>query len=647
MKQFVMPSEGGLNEAILPKSIVHSFEKIYTEIYKDALSACEDIADLIVGEINDFLATEPDRNFRLGLTTGRTPISLYKALTKRYKSGLVSFARVDVFSIDEYYPIARDARQSRNSRLHEEFLNLVDVDKERIHIPDGEISHEDISDYCAEFDKQARGLDLLVIGVGEGGQVGFNDAGSTPQSHTRTVPLSYRARKRQSKNFNNAIEDTPNAAITMGISTMKSAKKIVLMAWGEGKAEAVKNIVEGEVTSACPATYFQDHENIRFYVDQTAGKNLSRIVAPWLVGPCNWSPKLIRAALVWLCQTVDKPILKLTLQDYLENSLGELVDKYGPFDKLNIDVFNDLQHTITGWPGGKSGADDSTRPVPSQPYPKTVLIFSPHPDDDVISMGGTFIRLVNQGHDVHVAYETSGDLAVHDDVVLQHMDSAYQLGFGDRIEPVRKLIAAKTPGEPEPRELLALKAAIRRAEARAAVRSFGLNSDTNVHFLNLPFYESGGVVKFPATQVDIDIVKDIIARIRPNQIYMAGDLADPHGTHRICTEVALEAISQLKIEGNEWLNETQVWLYRGAWMEWELSKVDMAVPLSPDEVVEKRHAIFRHQSQKDIVPFPGEDPREFWQRAEERTSNTARLYDKLGMAEYQAIEVFVRCPKNF
>ena len=647
MKQFVMPSEGGLNEAILPKSIVHSFEKIYTEIYKDALSACEDIADLIVGEINDFLATEPDRSFRLGLTTGRTPISLYKALTKRYKSGLVSFARVDVFSIDEYYPIARDARQSRNSRLHEEFLNLVDVDKERIHIPDGEISHEDISDYCAEFDKQARGLDLLVIGVGEGGQVGFNDAGSTPQSHTRTVPLSYRARKRQSKNFNNAIEDTPNAAITMGISTMKSAKKIVLMAWGEGKAEAVKNIVEGEVTSACPATYFQDHENIRFYVDQTAGKNLSRIVAPWLVGPCNWSPKLIRAALVWLCQTVDKPILKLTLQDYLENSLGELVDKYGPFDKLNIDVFNDLQHTITGWPGGKSGADDSTRPVPSQPYPKTVLIFSPHPDDDVISMGGTFIRLVNQGHDVHVAYETSGDLAVHDDVVLQHMDSAYQLGFGDRIEPVRKLIAAKTPGEPEPRELLALKAAIRRAEARAAVRSFGLNSDTNVHFLNLPFYESGGVAKFPATQVDIDIVKDIIARIRPNQIYMAGDLADPHGTHRICTEVALEAISQLKIEGNEWLNETQVWLYRGAWMEWELSKVDMAVPLSPDEVVEKRHAIFRHQSQKDIVPFPGEDPREFWQRAEERTSNTARLYDKLGMAEYQAIEVFVRCPKNF
>ncbi|MBR0111447.1 MAG: glucosamine-6-phosphate deaminase [Bacteroidales bacterium] len=647
MKQFVMPFDGGLNEAILPKSIVHSFEKIYTEIYKDALSACEDIADLIVGEISDFLAKEPDRCFRLGLTTGRTPIFLYKALTKRFKSGLVSFARVEVFSIDEYYPVARDARQSRNSRLHEEFLNLVDVDKERIHIPDGEISHEAISDYCAEFDKQARGLDLLVIGVGEGGQVGFNDAGSTPQSHTRTVPLSYRARKRQSKNFNNAIEDTPNAAITMGISTMKSAKKIVLMAWGEGKAEAVKSIVEGDVTSACPATYFQDHEDIRFYVDQTAAQNLSRIVAPWLVGPCNWTPKLIRAALVWLCQTVDKPILKLTLQDYLENSLGELVDKFGPFDKLNIDVFNDLQHTITGWPGGKPDADDSTRPVPSLPYPKTVLVFSPHPDDDVISMGGTLIRLVNQGHDVHVAYETSGDLAVHDDVVLQHMDSAYQLGFGDRIEPVRKLIAAKTPGEPEPRELLALKAAIRRAEARAAVRSFGLNSDSNVHFLNLPFYESGGVAKFPATQVDIDIVKDIIARIRPNQIYMAGDLADPHGTHRICTEVALEAISQLKIEGNDWLGETQVWLYRGAWMEWELSKVDMAVPLSPDEVVEKRHAIFRHQSQKDIVPFPGEDPREFWQRAEERTSNTARLYDRLGMAEYQAIEVFVRCPKNF
>ena len=350
----------------------------------------------------------------------------------------------------------------------------------------------------------------------------------------------------------------------------------------------------------------------------------------------------MRKAVVWLCQEVHKPILKLTQKDYLEHSLGELLDQRGPFDKINIDVFNDLQHTITGWPGGKPNADDSQRPVSAEPYPKKVLIFSPHPDDDVISMGGTFIRLVHQGHDVHVAYETSGDLAVHDDVVLQHMDAAHQLGFGDEFDRVKAIIDSKVPGEPEPKELLALKGAIRRSEARGADRSFGLNDNTNVHFLDLPFYESGGVKKMPRTQADLDIIKDLLKRLRPDQVFMAGDLADPHGTHRVCTEAALEAIEQLKEEGETWLENTHVWLYRGAWMEWEIGRVDMAVPLSPDEVVEKRHAIFRHLSQKDIVPFPGDDPREFWQRAEDRTQNTARIYDELGMAEYQAMEVFLK-----
>ncbi len=361
-----------------------------------------------------------------------------------------------------------------------------------------------------------------------------------------------------------------------------------------------------------------------------------------MVGHCNWTPKFIRKAVVWLCGVVDKPILKLTQNDYLDNSLGELLELYGPYDKINIDVFNDLQHTITGWPGGKPNADDTTRPVKSKPFPKKVLIFSPHPDDDVISMGGTFIRLVEHGHDVHVAYQTSGDLAVHDDVVLQHMDAAKQLGFEDRFDEVKKIIDSKRPGEPEPKELLHLKGAIRRSEARSADRSFGLNDNTNVHFLDLPFYESGGVTKMPRTQVDLDIIKDLLRRLKPDQIYMAGDLADPHGTHRVCTEAALEAIDQLKEEGESWLENTNIWLYRGAWMEWEIARVDMAVPLSPDELIKKRHAIFRHLSQKDIVPFPGDDPREFWQRAEERTQNTARLYDKLGMAEYQAMEVFLK-----
>ena len=558
------------------------------------------------------------------------------------RNGEVSFANVEVYSIDEYYPCGKESAQSRNNRLHKEFLNLVDIKPENIHIPDGTIPQNRVSDYCAEFDKIARDLDLLVIGVGEGGQVGFNEAGASEKSRTRIVPLSYQSRKTQSRNFNGDISATPKSAITMGIGTMMSSRRIILMAWGEDKAEVVHKIVEGGIDPTCPASFLQKHDNISFYTDEMSASLLTRIVAPWTVGPCDWTPKLIRKAVVWLCDKVHKPILKLSQKDYLENSLGELLELYGPFDKINIDVFNELQHTITGWPGGKPNADDSTRPVKSSPFPKKVLIFSPHPDDDVISMGGTFIRLVHQGHDVHVAYETSGDLAVHDDVVLQHMDAARQLGFGDRFDEVKAIIASKRPGEPEPKELLALKAAIRRSEARGADRSFGLNDNTNVHFLNLPFYESGGVTKLPRTQADLDIIKALILKLKPDQIYMAGDLADPHGTHRVCTEAALEAIEQLKEEGNDWLENTTIWLYRGAWMEWELWRVDMAVPLSPDEVVEKRHAIFRHLSQKDIVPFPGDDPREFWQRAEERTQSTAKHYDELGMAEYQAIEVFLR-----
>ena len=554
----------------------------------------------------------------------------------------MSFQQVEIFSIDEYYPASENDLQSRNHRLHTALLDQVDILPENIHIPDGTVPQKDVSDYCAAFDRQARDLDLLVIGIGEEGQVGFNEAGSNEKTRTRTVRLSYKSRKRQSRNFNHDFSSTPESAITMGIGTMLTAGRIILMAWGEDKAEAVKAVVEGEITTACPASLLQRHDHIRFFTDETAASLLTRAVAPWLVGPCDWTPKLVRKAVVWLCLTVEKPILKLTEKDYLENSLGGLLEYYGSFDKVNIDVFNDLQHTITGWPGGKPGADDRFRPVSATPFPKTVLIFSPHPDDDVISMGGTFIRLVSQGHDVHVAYQTSGNVAVHDDVVLQHMDTAFQLGMADRFAEVKALVDARIPGEPEPRALLDLKGAIRRSEARSAVRSFGLDADRNVHFLNLPFYESGGIKKNPCTQVDIDIIKDLVRSLKPDMVFMAGDLADPHGTHRVCTEAALEALDQLQEEGEAWLAGTNVWLYRGAWMEWEPGRVDMAVPLSPDEVVLKRHAIFRHLSQKDIVPFPGEDPREFWQRAEERTQNTARLYDRLGMAEYQALEVFLK-----
>ena len=636
MKHFSLPKDGGLIESGIPKDILHSYEKIPAEIFEEADEASAVIAGIIVSAIREHSGDV----FRLGLTTGTTPVTLYKELVRLYKEGKVSFADVEVFSIDEYYPAVSAGCQSRNHRLHDEFLSLVDVKKENVHIPDGKGKEDNITEYCSDFDKAATGLDLLVMGVGEQGQVGFNEAGSLDKSRTRVVQLSYKSRKAQAKNFNGDISSTPKAAITMGISTMLSAKRIILMAWGEDKAGAVHDIVEGPINIACPASWLQKHDNISMYVENNSASLLSRVVAPWLVGPCEWTPKFVRKAVVWLCETVHKPILKLTHQDYIENSLGELLEQKGPYDKINIDVFNDLQHTITGWPGGKPNADDSTRPVSSKPFPKRVVIFSPHPDDDVISMGGTFIRLVENGHDVHVAYETSGNVAVHDDVVLQHMDTAHELGFADKFDEVKAIVASKKPGEPEPRPLLDIKAAIRRAEARAAVRSFGLNENTNAHFLNLPFYETGGIKKGQRTQKDIDIIIDLLQKVKPHQIYLAGDLADPHGTHRVCTEAVLEALDQLK--GEAWMKECHVWLYRGAWMEWELGKVDMAVPLSPDELIKKRHAIYRHVSQKDIVPFPGDDPREFWQRAEDRTQNTARLYNDLGMAEYQAIEVFVK-----
>lgn len=644
--KYSLPKDGGLIASAAPRDIIHRYEKMHTLVYESEYEGVQYVADTIVKMIRNHSETncsnkiyEENAPFVLGLTTGRTPLGLYHELVKRYRNGLVSFADVAVYSLDEFYPIRQTEQQSRNYRIHEEFLNHIDILPENIHIPDGTIPEKRISEYCASYDQAVRKIDLMIIGVGEQGQIGFNEPGSYAKSRTRLVQLTHDSRKVQSGAFF-GLENTPKMAITMGLDTVMRADKIILMAWGEDKADVVQRVVEGPVTDQVPASHLQEHPNMEVVIDENAAQLLTREQTPWLVGPCEWTPKFVRKAVVWLCGVVNKPILKLTYKDYIENSLGELLEQGRPYDRINIDVFNDLQHTITGWPGGKPDADDSTRPAPSAPYPKRVVVFSPHPDDDVISMGGTFIRLVQQGHDVHVAYETSGNVAVADDVVLQNIDTARELGYGDHVEEVRRIIASKKKGEPEPRPLLDLKGAIRRAEARAAVRSFGLNPDTNAHFLNLPFYETGGIKKGRLTEKDIEIIVNLLREIKPHQIYAAGDLADPHGTHRTCMEAVLGALEAVKED--EWLKECHLWLYRGAWMEWDLGMVDMAVPLSPDEMIMKRHAIYRHLSQKDIMPFPGSDPREFWQRAEERTQNTARLYDRLGMAEYQAIEVFVR-----
>jgi len=642
--KYTLPKDGGLIETTLPRDLLHRYEKMPTKVFQTEQAGVTYLADMIVQMLHQHneMHVEDDfyedfNPFVLGLTTGRTPVGLYAELVKRYERGEVSFRNVVVYSLDEFYPIDKENPQSRNYRIHNEFLNHIDILPENVHIINGNVSAEDIARYTDAYDKMRR-INLMIIGVGEQGQIGFNEPGSYEKSRTRLVQLSHNSRKVQSKFFPDMAE-TPKMAITMGIGTIMRAEKVVLMAWGEGKAPVIRDIVEGEISAQVPASYLQRHNNLEVVVDENAAGLLTREVAPWLVGPCEWTPRFMRKAVVWLCQKVKKPILKLTHADYIENSLGELLEAVGSFDQINIRVFNDLQHTITGWPGGKPDADDSTRPVASTPFPKKVLIFSPHPDDDVISMGGTFIRLVEHGHDVHVAYETSGNVAVHDDVVLQHIDTARELGFGDRYAEVEAIIRDKQRAEAEPRPLLDLKGAIRRAEAKAAVRSFGLPAE-KAHFLNLPFYETGGIKKGALSDADIDIIVKLLREIKPHQIYAAGDLADPHGTHRVCIEAVLGALEVVKED--EWLKECHMWLYRGAWMEWDLGMVDMAVPLSPDELIKKRHAIYRHVSQKDIVPFPGSDTREFWQRAEERTQNTAALYDKLGMAEYQAIEVFVK-----
>ena len=644
--KYQLPKDGGLIKDSAPKDIIHRYERIPTRVFENEYYGVQYVADLICRLIRHHMNNASARDiyeelppFVLGLTTGRTPLGLYRELVRRYKNGEISFANVAVYTLDEFYPIKRTEQQSRNYRIHDEFLKHIDINPDNVHIPDGSVATSDVSTYCTEYEKSIRKIDLMIIGMGEDGQIGFNEPGSYVKSPTRLVELSHNSRKVQSGQFF-GLENTPKMAITMGLGTVMRADRIVLMAWSDDKADAVQKVVEGDITDMVPASHLQAHPAIEMIIDESAAEKLTREQTPWLVGPCEWTPKFVRKAVVWLCNKVNKPILKLTYQDYLENSLGELLEKCGSYDKINIRVFNDLQHTITGWPGGKPNADDSTRPVPSTPHQKRVLIFSPHPDDDVISMGGTFIRLVEQGHDVHVAYQTSGNVAVHDDVVLQNVDTARELGYNNNFAELEQIIASKKKGKPEPRKLLDIKGAIRRAEARAAVRSFGLNPDTNAHFLNLPFYETGGIKKGELGDADIQIVVKLLREVKPHQIYAAGDLTDPHGTHRVCIEAVLGAWEI--VQDDDWAKECHIWLYRGAWQEWDLGMVDMAVPLSPDELIKKRHAIFRHLSQKDIVPFPGEDHREFWQRAEDRTQNTAHQYDKLGMAEYQAIEVFVR-----
>lgn len=624
------------------------YEKIPVEIAACPETAVKAVAEEIAGLIRAKAAK--NETCVLGLATGSSPVRLYKELVRMHKEEGLSFKHVVTFNLDEYFPMAKDSEHSYHRFMHHHLFDHIDIDPKNIHIPDGTLKTDEVEKFCKDYEQQienAGGIDLQILGIGRTGHIGFNEPGSPVSSRTRMVYLDRLTMKDAADEFD-GIDNVPTRAITMGVGTIMKARKVILLAWGEPKAPIIKATVEGEISDKVPATFLQLHSNVQFFIDEKAAEELTRANLPWLVSKVEWNDKLIRKAVIWLCQKVNKPILKVEDKDYADYGMSDLVKTFGSSNKVNIQVFNDLQHTITGWPGGKPHADDSTRPERANPYPKRVIIFSPHPDDDVISMGGTFARLVEQGHDVHVAYETSGNIAVLDDYIYQQMDIAAsftRLVGGDTktmdaaFEQVKRLIANRKPGDSEPNELLPFKGALRRAEARGADRYLGVPED-HVHFLNLPFYETGTVKKNPLGQADVDIIVKLLREIKPHQIYAAGDLADPHGTHGVCLDAILRAYDV--VCDDEWFKDCYTWWYRGAWMEWEIEKVDMAVPISPSELSIKRKAIYKHGSQNNGPAFPGDDPREFWQRAEDRNRNTADIYNKLGMAEYEAMEVFAR-----
>ena len=637
-------------ENAFERSVLTRLEKVPTDIYESPEEGAEHIALDIAQLIRD--KQKAGRFCVLALAGGNSPRNVYTALVRMHDEEGLSFRNVVVFSLYEYYPLNADAVASNLNSLKEMLLDHVDIDPRNIFSPSGTIAKDTIFEFCRLYEQRIEsfgGLDAVLLGIGRLGNIGLNEPGSRLNSVTRLILLDSTSRDEASKMFGNS-ENTPISSITMGISTILSAKKVYLMAWGEDKAPMVKECIEGNITDTIPASYLQTHNNSHIVLDLSAAANLTRIQRPWLVTSCEWNDKLIRSAIVWLCQLTGKPILKLTNKDYNENGLSELLALYGSAYNVNIKIFNDLQHTITGWPGGKPNADDTYRPERAAPYPKRVIVFSPHPDDDVISMGGTIRRLVEQKHDVHIAYETSGNIAVGDEEVVRflHFINGFNQLFNNSQDQVinekyaemRKYLREKKDGDMDTRDILTIKGLIRRGEARTACTYNNIPLD-HCHFLDLPFYETGKIKKNPLSETDVEIVRKLMQGVKPHQIFVAGDLADPHGTHRVCTDAVFAAIDLEKEANAEWLKDCRIWMYRGAWAEWEIENIEMAVPISPEELRAKRNSILKHQSQMESAPFLGNDERLFWQRSEDRNRGTARLYNSLGLASYEAMEAFV------
>ncbi len=632
------------------RSEITRCEKIATDIFPTIEEGAKEIADNIELEI-----TSKQREGRycvLALGTGLSLTPVYAELIRKHREEKLSFKNVVVFNAYEYFPLNPDSKNSSLNQLKDRFLAHVDIDAQNVFSPDGTISQDAVQEYCRLYEQRIAtfgGIDVCLLGIGRIGNIATNEPGSGIASSSRLMLIDATSRQEMTMSFGTQ-EIVPPCSITMGVQTILSARKIFLTAWGDEKADIIQKAVEGPLTDAIPASFLQTHNNVRVVIDLAAASKLTRIIHPWLVTSCEWTDKLVRSALVWLCQLTGKPILKLTNKDYNENGLSELLALYGSAYNANIKIFNDLQHTITGWPGGKPKADDTYRPERSKPFPKRVIVFSPHPDDDVISMGGTLRRLVQQGHDVHVAYETSGNIAVGDEEVTRfmHFINGFNQIFDEnkdevikkKYKEIKKYLAEKKEGDIDSADIRTIKGLIRRGEARTACTFNQIPLD-HVHFLDLPFYESGKIEKLPMTEADVKIVRDLIAKVKPHQIYVAGDLADPHGTHRKCTDAVFAAIDLEKEANAAWLKDCRIWMYRGAWAEWEIENIEMCVPMSPEELRAKRNSILKHQSQMESAPFLGNDERLFWQRSEDRNRGTAKLYDDLGLACYEAMEAFV------
>jgi glucosamine-6-phosphate deaminase len=629
--------------------MVDSFEKIPLEIFPNAQDGSVFVAREIAALIRN--RQESKTNCVLGLSTGSSPLKLYAELIRLHREDGLSFRNVIAFNLDEYYPISRNAPQSYYHFMRKNLFEHIDIDPANCHIPDGQLPKEAMKAHCAAYERAieaAGGIDLQVLGIGTNGHIGFNEPGSSLFSKTRLTPLENSTRLSNAGDFA-SITDMPRLSVTMGISTILKSKRIILMAWGNPKAVVIQKAVEGPATEDVPASLLQQHEDTLFVTDEAAASLLTRFTAPWLMGDCEWTKEFIRKAVVSTALKLGKPILSLTDKDYNDNGLSDLLAVRGDAYEINLEVFYMLRDSITGWPGGKN------QPLPNppermSPYPKRCLIFSPHPDDDIISMGGTFMRLHDQGHEVHVGYQTSGNIAVTDEFVTRFVDFA--VGFeslsgidNKRSSQILKdaksyLKDKKSAGIDSP-EIRAIKGLIRRTEASATCRYVGIQ-EAGIHFLNLPFYETGTIEKKPMSEADVKITMDLLRSVQPHQVYCAGDLADPHGTHKVCLDIVFESLKRLKAAGEPWIKDCWVWLYKGAWQEWDVSEIEMAIPMSPDQVLKKRFGIFIHQSQKDMVPFQGSDSREFWQRAEDRNANTASLYAQLGLTKYAAMEAFVR-----